>query len=269
VPTLNKYANDPGYYIRAWTRELGNFNYKINPEGWSLVEDTYTQAIDREISWQEINVLKSIGVIYTDESGIIRSDDEKFKPDPEQLEKTNVSTSDAQALFSSIVAQFDLSRQARAEIRAILGLPPETDFEAVGEQIVSHLETYMEKGTLPLRSDLLESDADELDISSWVEEDGSPEHRTWNLHVLIYTDVNDEPCFTDHCIHLCDEHGLEGWHIRILETPTWDIKGIAIQQQGIIFPKLLEGLREAEFDLGDPAEVLSPTVDWANSPPTE
>ena len=78
--------------------------------------------------------------------------------------------------------------------------------------------------------------------------------------MLIITEYNDESQFTNHCIHLCDDHGLERWHIQVLDTPTWDIKRVGIEQKKHYFPCLLDELRAAEFELGDPTEVLSPQV---------
>lgn len=132
---------------------------------------------------------------------------------------------------SSISSQFELSREEREEIRSILGLPPEIDLEAVGDRLKSHLEAHVDKEGLPVRADRTINDAEEIEISTWVDEGNYTEYDTWQLRVLIVSERNDTSQYTDHCIHLCDEHGLERWHIRVLETPTWDIKRVGIRQK--------------------------------------
>ncbi|NUB91166.1 hypothetical protein HT576_09050 [Haloterrigena sp. SYSU A121-1] len=114
---------------------------------------------------------------------------------------------------------------------------------------------------LTVQPDRTVADTEGVEISSWVNKNGSTDYDTWELHVMIGSGMSDESYFTDHCIHLCEKHGLERWHIRVEESPSWDLKRVAIEQQSVIFPRLLDELRVVEFDLGDPSEVLAPQVE--------
>ncbi|MFC7215107.1 hypothetical protein ACFQO4_13600 [Saliphagus sp. GCM10025334] len=262
MPTINKYVDGDGYYILARPSGAGNITYKIKHEGNPVVWKHGLRDGD-EISWSTIQSFKTLGIIYTDQSGTLGPDD--FRPDPDQLEKTELPESEAEELFSIITTQFDLSPEERAEIRSILGLPPEQDFELIGDHIRAYLEDYVDSEGLTVRPDRMVTDAAEVDISTWVNETGSEDFDTWELHLLILTEDGDEAYFTDHCIHLCEKHGLERWHIRILEQPSWEIKRVAIEQRSVIFPRLLDELRAVQFDLGNPSEMLAPLVEPAES----
>jgi hypothetical protein len=258
VPTINKYTDEEGYYIRARPSGAGNITYKIKDEGNPVVWK-HGLRDDDEISWSTIQSFKALGIVYTEQSGTLEPDD--FEPDPKQLEKTTLAESDARELFSIITAQFDLSQEERAEIRSILGLPPEMNLKTIGDRISSHLESSVGGNNLSTRGDQTAKSDGNVDIASWVEESDSTNHELRRLHILFITKNGGESQFTDHCIHICNKHGLERWHIRTLEPPTWEIKRVAIEQKSVIFPRLLEELQAAEFDLGDPSEVLSPVVE--------
>lgn len=258
MPTINRYVDGEGYYIRARPSGAGNITYKIKEKGDPVVWKHGLRDGD-EISWSTIQSFKALGIIYTEESGTLGLDD--FKPDPEQLEKTELAESEAQELFSIITTQFDLSPEERAEIRSILGLPPEQDFELVADRLKSRLKSYVDTEGLLVRPDRTVEDAAEVSISPSVTENSSGDYDTWKLHIVIISEDGNESYFTDHCIHLCEKHGLERWHIEVMDTPSWDIKRVAIEQRSVIFPRLLDELRAVEFDLGDPSEVLAPEVD--------
>lgn len=38
MPTVDAYKNESGYYIRAWTSDLGNINYKLHDGGDKIIE---------------------------------------------------------------------------------------------------------------------------------------------------------------------------------------------------------------------------------------
>ncbi|WP_247729547.1 hypothetical protein [Halovivax limisalsi] len=258
MPTINKYVDEDGYYILARPPGVGNITYKIEHEGNPVVWKHGLRDGD-EVSWSTIQSFKALGIIYTDQSGTLGPDD--FRPDPDQLEKTELPESEAEELFSIITTQFNLSPAESAEIRTILGLPPEQDFELVGDQIRAYLEDYVDSEGLAVGPDRTVTDVAEVDITTWVNETGSEDFDTWELHLLIIPENGDEAYFTDHCIHLCEKHGLEQWHIRVPEQPSWDIKRVAIVQRSVIFPRLLDELRAVQFDLGDPSEMLAPLVE--------
>jgi hypothetical protein len=128
MPTFNEYENDPGYFIRAWTPETGNITYGIRSGGNPIVED-YGLEDEADISWDTINSLKSLGLIYTKESGTIASDD--FEPDPEQISETSLTQSESKELFEIIQSHRDLTTDELDEICSILGIesPPVEEFE--------------------------------------------------------------------------------------------------------------------------------------------
>lgn len=266
MPTINSYADKQGYYIRARPSGVGNITYKIKDAGNPVIWKHGLRDGD-DVAWSTIQSFKALGIIYTEESGTLGPDD--FEPDPEQLEKTELTEADARELFSIISTQFNLSRTERKEIRTILGLPLEIDFEIIGERIKSHIKSYMSEEGFPVRPDRTVYQTDEIDISTWVDEDDSAEYDTWQLHILVVSEANNKSLFTDHCIHLCDEHGLERWHLQVLDTPTWEIKRTGITQKSIIFPILLDELQSAGFNLGDPTEVMSPQVGFSELNGTE
>lgn len=262
MPTVNTYVNERGYYIRARPSGIGNITYKIEKEGHPVLRE-YGLSDGDEIAWSTIQSLKTLGVIYTEQSGTLGPDD--FRPDPEQLEKTKLTESEAEELFSIIVSRFKISAKKRGEIRSTLGLAAEIDLETIGDRLRSYLESYTDTESFTVRNAPPAETAEELDIATWVEDVNSTDHGTWRFHILIINEVNDQSYFTDHCVHLCEEHGIEYWHVRTLESPTWNIKRVAIEQKGVIFPRLLDELQAAGFDPGDPTEVLSPHVDCAES----
>ncbi|NUB91167.1 hypothetical protein HT576_09055 [Haloterrigena sp. SYSU A121-1] len=101
MPTINSYVDEEGYYIRARPSGAGNITYKIKDEGNPVVWKHGLRDGD-EISWSTIQSFKALGIIYTEESGTLGPDD--FKPDPEQLEKTELPESDAEELFGILTA---------------------------------------------------------------------------------------------------------------------------------------------------------------------
>jgi hypothetical protein len=258
VPTINSYANKQGYYIRARPSSTGNITYKIKNKGNPIVRK-YGLKDGDEISWSTIQSFKALGVIYTEKSGTLGPDD--FEPDPEQLEKTELFESDAKELFSVITTQFELSAEERTEIRSILGLRPEMNLEAVGDQIGPYLESHADSEGLSVWPNQTVETSEKLIITTWIDDVDSTEHDTWHLRIIIMGVDNDEFYTTHHCIHLCEEHGIEYWHTWVPVTPTWDIKQVALEQKSVIFPQLLSELRAINFDLGDPSEVVSPPLE--------
>jgi len=119
VPTFNEYQNDFGYYIRAWTPETGNINYKLRREGNPIVED-YGLEHGEDISWDTINSLKTLGLIYTDESGTIASDE--FEPDPDHVNETSLTQQEAKNLLKIIQSHHDVTGEELDEICQFLVL---------------------------------------------------------------------------------------------------------------------------------------------------
>jgi hypothetical protein len=106
VPTLNQYKDNTGYYIRAWTTDIGNITYKLKSESNSIIKDCGFNHGD-EISWEVIKSLKSIGLVYTNKSGIIEVGE--FEPEPGQAQENPLSKRQAKALLEAIQKYHNLS----------------------------------------------------------------------------------------------------------------------------------------------------------------
>lgn len=124
VPTLNSYADQPGYYIRARPSSVdAPITYQIESEGYSII-DSYGVLDGEQISWSIIQSLKSLGLLYTDESGVIGADE--FEPDASQLEETALGDEDARQLAVVIAKNLDIDEEALRAILDILNIDPST-----------------------------------------------------------------------------------------------------------------------------------------------
>jgi hypothetical protein len=128
VPTLNEYTNEPGYYIRARPSSVGSpITYQIEPEAYSII-DAYGVVDGEQISWSVIQSLRSLGLVYTDQSGVLGSDE--FEPDAEQLEETALDEAAARRLAEVIRTNLDIDAETFRTILDILNLDPSTfEFE--------------------------------------------------------------------------------------------------------------------------------------------
>jgi hypothetical protein len=287
VPTLNKYANDSGYYIRAWTRELGNFNYKIKPDGWNLVEDIYDQTHSTEISWQEIGVLKSLGVIYTDESGVIRQDDDRFKPDPDQIDSERVSEATAKRLLKSIYTNFEIPFSELRELCSLLDLDEQilaNLIESASTDVVQKINDEVESGQLPIPNHLtpqlgpdetpaIESEGgipiEGIHVGSFVSPPesvnrDSPEwERGYDQFSLMIMLIGSRmPSGGAHFIwhHVCfDEEGVPYWDI-IVNQDTWDIRAVLYRQVGHLLPTVIDFLSSIGVSASTSEDSLDITV---------
>lgn len=122
MPTLNEYADDPGYFIRARPSSVKSpITYQIEPEGYCII-DSYGLSDQDQISWSFIQSLRSLGLLYTDQSGVIGSDE--FEPDPKQLKKTKLGKQAAYRLAEVIYENLDINSEELKEILHILGIDP-------------------------------------------------------------------------------------------------------------------------------------------------
>ncbi len=109
--------NDPGYFIRAWTSDLGNINYKLRSRGNAIIE-RFGLVDGAEISWTTIHTLKSIGEIYTEGSGTLGPDD--FAP--LDGDTKTLSEEEAKQLLDSILDEKNPSEQRIEELCNILDI---------------------------------------------------------------------------------------------------------------------------------------------------
>ena len=120
MPTLNKYASKSGYYIRARPSSVDSpITYQIESEGYSIIE-SYGLTDGEQVSWSIIKSLKSLGLLYTDESGVIGADE--FEPDPSQLEETALDDDAARQLVKVIAANIDIDPESLKVILEILDI---------------------------------------------------------------------------------------------------------------------------------------------------
>lgn len=120
MPVLYEYKNDPGYYIKARPPGVGNITYKVKEEGYALVEDL-DLVPEGDLSWEIINMFKVLGLVYTDESGVL-GPDEGYEPDPAEIEKLSISEEAAVELLETFEGFTDLSPGQRDELCSILGI---------------------------------------------------------------------------------------------------------------------------------------------------
>jgi hypothetical protein len=124
VPSLNKYANEPGYYIRALPSSVdAPITYQIESEGYSIIE-SYGLKDGEQISWSIIQSLKSLGLLYTDQSGVVGADE--FEPDTSQLEETALDDDAARRLAEVIAENIDIDGEELLVILDILDIDSST-----------------------------------------------------------------------------------------------------------------------------------------------
>jgi hypothetical protein len=134
VPTINEYTYERGYYIRARPSDAsGTLTYKIRSHGYPIIDDMNVADGD-EITWDSIQALKALGLIYTEGSGTITPDD--FDPDPNQLTRLSLSQQEAENLLGIIQRHVDLDDSRASEIESLLGL----------DSVPSDIETKRDEG---------------------------------------------------------------------------------------------------------------------------
>lgn len=261
MPTFNEYQNDPGYYIRAWTPDAGNINYKIREEGYPIIED-YDLRHEDEISWDTINSLKAMGLIYTEGSGTITNDE--FEPDPEQVDETALSTKEAEELLEIILEHRELSPEELEEICDILGIePPSGEFERLEEDLTEKVKFLIETGILPTSKTLQTSKSEEILVVITTEDlRETTENGLIGVGIAFISELpnSDEVPIVKHSIFVCQEHGIENWNAEFDSSKTWEKKGEITRQKGILTPAVAELLEKSDIDPGDPTSTPAPEL---------
>jgi len=261
MPTFNEYQNDPGYYIRAWTPNTGNINYKIREEGYPIVED-YDLSHKDEISWDTIRSLKTMGLIYTEGSGTITNDE--FEPDPEQVDETALSTEEAEELLEVILEHRDLASDEIDEICSILGIdPPSDEFEGLKQDLTEKVEFLIETGIFPGSKTLRTSKSEEILVAVTTEDlRETTENGLVGVGIAFIADLpdSDDVPIVKHSIFVCQEHGIENWNVQLEGAKTWEKKGEVTRQKGILTPSVADLLEQSGIDPGDPTDTPAPEL---------
>lgn len=266
MPTLNEKADGSGWYILAWTSDVGNITYQVEASIAELIIDEGLRD-GEEISWTTVRALKTVGALSTKKSGVIGPDD--FDPDPTELEGAELSATDAQSLYRALVSSEALSEATKRELRKVLEIGEPAALDGLADELVSYLRDQLSERGLPTRegeqvssdwtsTEVWTNELDEEDLQRDVDP-GEP-HGFHEIHVLFTDDSGAETDFYEHCIHLCPLHGLEYWHVNSLAAPTMRLKVTGIEQQAMFVRWLVEALEVAGFELGDPTENIPPHV---------
>lgn len=261
VPTLNEYTNKYGYYINAWTSTTGNITYKIRDEGYTIIDDLDISD-DDDISWDIIRSLKSLSLIYTDQSGTIPSDE--FNPDPQTVAATELSKTAAEELLDTILEHQELTATELEEICEILGIESESvGFERLESQLNEKLRDLIETGELPTKQSLETTEENDVhvvvttkDLRSKI---GNDVVGT-NIKFISRLERDDTILIVDHYVFVSDLHGIESWGVRLTRNHSWDIKGEVTRQKGILLPVVAELLEDAGIDAGDSSDTLAPRL---------
>lgn len=248
MPSLRSYKNDPGYYIRARPPEVGNINYKIKDEGYSLVEALELPAKD-EISWDTINALKAMKLIYTDGSGVIGPDD-GFQPNPEEAAKHALSEEEAKDVLATIRSNHDLTDAELAEIRNILGISETgTDFEALGVRVETWVQNAVSKEIVPTER-TVECDPSQVNVSVTVKR-GQDDAFT-GFSVSLYEGENSSLFSTlTHHIGATEEDGLQWWKVAYDEEFPWGERAELDTQVVNIRGLIVAAFKMHDVDPGD------------------
>ncbi|WP_157572940.1 hypothetical protein [Halogranum rubrum] len=259
MPTFNEYADKSGYFIRAWTPATGNINYKLLPKANAIVEDYGLNPGD-EFSWDIIKSLKTLRLLYTDNSGIIGPNE--FEPDPNHVLQTSLSKSESHTLLDAIHSHYSLSATELSKICMILGI------EATNLQY-SLLERVIETAILVPQSSLsiadqvlLQAEASELPRETTLEGGslndlhvevsvldlrGELEHGRLGIIILLLNTSpdTDELAIVEHRVFLCEDHGISWWYVGMNREITPERHGEAFQQIGYLLPIVSQEVSKA------------------------
>jgi hypothetical protein len=148
VPTLNEYTSDPGYFVRARPSSVESpITYQIESDGYCVI-DSYGLSDGDQISWSIIQSLKSLGLLYTNESGVLETDE--FEPDPDQLKETALDDQEARRLAEIIYNNIEIGEDQLKDILSILDVDPQS-IDYIEDKTVSGIDfpTPSDNSTMP------------------------------------------------------------------------------------------------------------------------
>ncbi|OYR84718.1 hypothetical protein DJ71_08540 [Halorubrum sp. E3] len=276
MPTLNSYADDPGYFIRAWTPELSNINYKLKPSGWKIIDDWEELSDGDEITWKHINVLKSAGVVYTEDTGVIYPDDEEFQPDPDQVSSVELSEDDARAFIETILSHCDLSPEQVAELYQMLDVEPhagggDSEYSGIPTFLKSELRDKITSGSLPLDKTLSGSSEDlsstqgeenKVEVTTFIVESSWKPPESSNVQMdkventlgLLITESEPDTAepveFVLHQIFFNDDN-IIAWTAVTSKQASWMLRSELFGQISTLLPRVIVGLDRGEVAVWD------------------
>jgi len=282
MPTLNPYKNDPGYYIRAWTSDLGNINYQLKPQGWQIIDDWDSLPADGTVSWQQINALKSAGVVYTDDTGIIHPDDEKFQPDPDQIDSIDLTTGEVESFLDAIRSNCNLSPEQISALYHIFGIQPPTtkvdeQFGSTVESLEENLGADISAGsisvseTLPLthsqqlfrlNPDNRSAGRDDVEVvcsimgAEDVEERSfelEDQHEMNRLTVTMVSPTTNGEHHRDGVMHFIffNDTTIAAWSVISSQKLTWEIRSELFDQISTILPLIVDALDDSDTTIDE------------------
>lgn len=294
MPTLNPYTNDPGYYIRAWTSDIGNITYKLKPQGWNIIDDWGELDNGGEITWQQINALKSVGVIFTEDTGVIYPDDEKFQPDPEQLDSMELSDEKAVTFLDAILSHCDLSAEQIVNLCQMLGIDPPTEstesrFSDATNTVENELTEAVSAGAFPITESLPLSTAERLfetgpgydkehhhkaEVMTFAidaaeaeqsDVDYAGEGGEDSLGIVFIKSSSDDAEGRDFVLHqiFVDSESITTWSVRTSQELTWEVRAELFSQIGTLLQLIVDAFDEANTDVSnDPTKF---NIDFAKT----
>ncbi|WP_049996416.1 hypothetical protein [Halococcus sediminicola] len=264
MPIFKQYKHDSGYYIRAWTPETGNINYKIKREGDPIVEG-YGLSHEDEISWDVIKSLKLLRLIYTDGSGILEVGD--FEPDPNQLEETSLTEPQAKELLATIQEHHDLSQNQLETICSILGIEaPQYGIDRLGDNLKEKVNSLVSEQRIPIGITLEEPTASELVVSTSTRRLQGDNDNSIGARVILASFPENsagQPThanFAGHTITVSPDNGICGWEMGFTGEKSWESKSEMILQMGNLVSVAVETLNEVGIDPGDPEGSFDPDL---------
>lgn len=261
MPTFNEYQDNSGYFIRAWTPDTGNINYKIRDEGNPIVED-YGLRHGDDISWDTVTSLKSLGLIFTDESGTIRNED--FNPDPEHVEESSLSDDEARRLLDAIRENEDLTPTELDQLCSILGISsPPSEFQQLEQSLESVIRDFVAQESFPTQLTVDQSETEELDLTVTANDPSeATENGRVGLQIQFFMSESDSDDVTrmGHNIWVCEEHGIENWLTGVDGEKTWLKKAVLCSQKSILLPFVVKALESNDIDPGSPESSPHPVM---------
>ncbi|WP_160135823.1 hypothetical protein [Halococcus salsus] len=256
MPTFNQLKDKSGYYIYAWTPKTGNITYKLKSEANPIIDD-YDLRHGDDISWDVIKSLKFLRFIYTDGSGILEVGD--FEPNPNQVQETSLTKSQAKALLKIIQDYYDLSESQMETLCSILdievpGLNPTRIKKLLRNRITSLSSTFPVSNTLRRKS------IDDVTASATTWELGDKELGLRFLFASFSgADATDPVEYLSHDVFVSEYLGITKW-VTGLTNRSRDAEVEIAQQMEQLVPIVVWALKDVGVNPGQLEELSGPDI---------
>ena len=120
MPKLNAYADDPGYFIRAWISDAGNVTYQVKPMAERVLTNAgYADGDD--LPWSVIKALRAVGFVHigNDQTEKYADQVDDFEPDGKMLE---VDDEKATKILEQLKTNTSIKGDALDRARNVLGV---------------------------------------------------------------------------------------------------------------------------------------------------